>query len=251
MVEQRFYYKVSLPIDEVKRFLSDPINLSVDIDKSRIIGFTRSTDKNLWFINLKIILFTTTKIPVRVDVEGDSVTYRSLDGDLLFKYDLYKLDDQNTLVEFYVKILGRIASILSSEISLLNTRMIKSFSTAYRDLVIIELNEDSFRESLSLLSRSLGREIKPQEVYARAERVVERVSEIERKISAPEIVTTIPIMGGETESRILQTVSKSISISCRDCMLYDENSGYCIVLMKKIDDPSRPLCNGEKFIKRA
>jgi hypothetical protein len=43
---------------------------------------------------------------------------------------------------------------------------------------------------------------------------------------------------------------RTTEIDCRNCVLYEEMSGYCISLIKKIEDPTRPLCNGEKFIKR-
>ncbi|MEM4485435.1 MAG: hypothetical protein QXE13_06320 [Sulfolobales archaeon] len=247
MVEVRYYYRVGLPLEKLIEFLSDLNNQSVEIERSRITGISRGSESNTWFINLKVGFLMGLKIPVKLEREGNSIIYRSQDGNLLLRYDIYKIDERNTLVEFYIKVIDRLAPLFSPEIPGLDTRFIRSLRSKYTDINVLRISEEVFRDYIDLARRVLTprREITPEPTPSQTEiKPATPVAKIE------EVAKAVPIIGGEIIEEARVKPSKAEVIACSDCILYDENTSYCTVLVKRIEDPSKPPCNGEKFIRR-
>jgi len=43
--------------------------------------------------------------------------------------------------------------------------------------------------------------------------------------------------------------TKSEQIACETCLLYEKELSICTYLAKKIENPEKPLCGGEKYIR--
>lgn len=66
------------------------------------------------------------------------------------------------------------------------------------------------------------------------------------KATAKEITAEKTPMQGKAEEVVKAALSE---ISCKTCLLYEASINMCTYLAKKIDDPGKPLCGGEKYIK--
>ncbi|MGC9148345.1 MAG: hypothetical protein ACP5GI_02735 [Sulfolobales archaeon] len=260
--EKTFYYLVKLPLEELKKLLSELNNQSLDIPKSKIIGIAKSTKDNSWIINIKPGLFGSTRVIMRREIVGDSIIFRSQDGELTFIFNLYKLDNENTLVEYRIKALEKMSILFSSELSLMNQRFVESLKAHYINVEIKQVDYERYRELLEIISRSYiakntisstheKHEIEKTMASAKPTTLAEK--EILKETSISRIIEMIPIVGSREEKGVLTEISfeKSLDLKCSNCLLYDENTGYCILLMKKVEDPAKPMCRGESFIKRS
>lgn len=52
----------------------------------------------------------------------------------------------------------------------------------------------------------------------------------------------------EKATRIAQ-LTHAGEINCKTCLLYEESVSMCTYLVKKIENPGKPLCGGEKYIR--
>ena len=267
--ETHFYYKINMQITSVRDFIINLENQSIEIPKSKIIGVARTDRPDTWVIYVRAgFIPTVMKIQVSVRSENFSIVIHSKDGDLMLRYDLYKLDDNNTLVDFYVKIIERLGTLLSSEIPLLNQRFIKSIQTRFRNISIEQLTPERFNSLLLSATRVVreearGVEIKekpisqkivpPTTVELTAQEIIKKPDETAP--SKPEALM-LEIKREEKVEKALPKIEEKTAvavkqISCRECILYDDSSGYCVLLIRRIEDPFKPPCNGEGFIKRS
>jgi len=257
--ERLFYYLVKLPLEDLKKFLSELNNQSLDIPKSKIIGIVKNVKDNSWIINIKLGLFGSTRVVMRREMVGDSIVFRSRDGDLVFRFNLYKLNDETTLVEHYTKALDRMSIIFGPEMPLLSQRFIESIRANYSNIEVKQITSETYLELLETISKSYARETaKGRERPALEEKAVATGMAVATDERTPKetvvskVIEMMPIIGSrERETLIEKPIEKSLGIECNECLLYDETTGFCTLLMKKIEDPKKPLCNGESFIKRS
>jgi hypothetical protein len=246
-------------LEDLKRFLSELNNQSLDIPKSKIIGVVKNVKDNSWVINIKLGLFGSTRVIMKREIAGDSIVFRSRDGDLVFRFNLYKLNDETTLVEHYIKALERMSIIFGPEIPLLSQRFIESIRANYGNIEVKQITSETYLELLETISKSRIRETaKDHEKPALEGEAVATGVAVAAEEKTPKetivskVIEMMPIIGSrERETLIKKPVEKSLSIECDKCLLYDETTGFCTLLMKKIEDPTKPLCNGESFIKRS
>lgn len=91
------------------------------------------------------------------------------------------------------------------------------------------------------------------------EKTLKKARELPGRIEGELIVKRITVKKGEEEPKPLtpqekipmasQPVTTTSYISCKTCLLYEANVNMCIYLMRKVEDPEKPLCGGEKYIK--
>ncbi len=262
--ESTFYYLVKLPLEELKRFIGDLNNQSIDIPKSRIIGIARNPRGDQWIINFKAGLIGSVKFIMRREVYGDTIEYRSRDGDLSLKFNLYRLNHETTMVEYYIKAIERASIILRPEIPLLHQRFIESLKALYNDVEITSITYETYLEIIGNIVRSRTKEVKaPTQETKYLEKPLigaditlgteeKRMRELFTESTAMKVTEVIPVSGSrQREETIITKVAESKpSPRCDNCLLFDESTGYCTLLIRKIEDINTPLCKGESFIGR-
>ncbi len=242
-----YYFLVNTPIDKIREFLSDLRNQSINIPDSYIIGIMRdSKDKNKFIVVFKAPLIGAKKVHFHQIVNGNVITYKTFISSLVLRYVLHRYDEDATLVHFYAKKGITIPPYVNRELYLAKIRFIEALKKWDPKTEIIDLSEDEFKE---LLRRAKERsEVKVEEEVLVEEKEIVGAEEVEK---APKIPATLPISGASTEARIIvkkEASTETISKTCSACLLFDEGLRYCTLLMKRVEEPSKPLCGGESFI---
>jgi len=70
-----------------------------------------------------------------------------------------------------------------------------------------------------------------------------RIEKREEKIPAQATPPTQEEKGAETE------IPETQGISCITCLLYEPELRVCTYFAKKVEDPGKPICKGEKYIR--
>ena len=252
MAEKTFYYIIERSSDELISFLADLVNQNIYIPKSRIIGIARGSNNN-WIMHMKISLLGTVGISLRREIYGNTIAFYSSDGNLLIRYEVYRYSDNSSLLRFYVKALDRLSVIFSSEIDLLDQRLVDSLKIRYRSITVTKIDQGIFTDLLERASeKEITKTITPIKESTPQTPHEETISQETHGLIRIEEV--VPIIGSSERSSsksILKPQPAIEAAACNNCLLYDENTGYCTLLMKRVEDPSKPLCAGKEFIKRS
>lgn len=115
------------------------------------------------------------------------------------------------------------------------------YNTPLKGSVVDTAVENIFRKFLWNLDEKA-----PGIVAATQPREIEEVS---RKVSGEAVVRKITI-----EKKAEKAVEKApppptSDINCKTCLLYEESVSMCTYLAKKVENPDKPLCGGEKYIR--
>jgi hypothetical protein len=86
-----------------------------------------------------------------------------------------------------------------------------------------------------------------QKVLERAER---KAREAGIAVGKREERATSPGVEVETiKTREIEKTEKEIGITCITCLLYEHELRICTYLAKKVENPEKPLCGGDKYIR--
>lgn len=266
MVEKTYYYMINRSLEELVLFLKDLSNQAIHIPGSRIVGIMAVSD-DTWIIVMKSFLLRTVKIPLKRELRENSIVFYSNDNNLIIRYDLHRVSDDSSILSLYIKAVDKLATTFGPEIDLMDQRLVESLKIRYRDISVTRIDQKMYTSLLEYIrTKSSAEKTVEQEIVSKQEsgqqtpiEVIDVTQTTQSTQQTLKIEEIIPLTGSsesreETEKSSVaeaRTEPSASAVRCSDCIFYEENTRYCVLLMKRIEDLNNPLCGGSNFIKRS
>ena len=204
-----------IDVESFIRALQEPEDLFAD--HPSIVSLRAYRNVGVYELRIRLRKFLGSSIEsihFTIKISGDSVYYESLEpGKLRASYRARRELDK-TIVEAVIE-----------------------YELEQKGAAIDETMKSIFRTAL-----------KRAEDKARTIKITAEIKEDTRQPSTYQPIETIepPVSKVKVDKK---GETKSEQITCETCLLYEKELSICAYLAKKIENPEKPLCGGEKYIR--